>query len=52
VKITSFDAELNSAHNPDGVRSNPSSIENLDSKYLGNSQGKPVFWVQVVLFVP
>jgi hypothetical protein len=52
VKIGPFDAELNSAHNRSGFRNNPSIIANLNSKYLENSQGKPVFWVQVVLFVP
>jgi hypothetical protein len=34
VKIAPFDAELNAAHNPNGVRNNPSSIANPDRKYL------------------
>jgi hypothetical protein len=51
VKIAPFDVELNSASNSSGFRNNRSSIANLDSKYLENSQGKPVFWVQVVRFV-
>jgi len=43
VKIAPFDAELNSPPNPSGFRNNPSSIANLDSKYLENPRGKPVF---------
>jgi len=41
---------LNFASNPSGFRNNPSSIANLNSKYLENPQGEPVFWAQVALF--
>jgi len=44
LKPPGLGAELNFAANPSGFSGNPTTIANLDSKYLENSLWKSVFW--------